>query len=427
MAENQDSGNTLAGVDWPLLFPWLLLFRSFRVAIGASVLAVATLGALATPMGWRLLEPIYPSAEASAPEQAELPAVNITQLPPQYLGKLPWQEIGREPQLADPLNPLREAPAQMARMPNRLVRPWAEILLSRLGMRETVYYALGCLWTLLVWGMCGGVISRIAIVQLGRQERVGLVESVRFVCSRPAFFCAPLLPQIAFVVALIFGGGIGLLMRLNIGVFLTALAWPLVLLLGLLCTIIFFGLLFGWPLMWGVISAEKNGDVFEASQRSYSYSFDRPLKYLFYIAIAFVFGCLCWWLVRWFVHGVVYFTDWSLAWGAGWERIHELKNSDKGILSVGGWIISVCNALVLSVAAGFSYSYFWVAFSAIYLLLRRDVDEGVPFEKIYFPEESESYQLPSLQYDGTGVPGVADPPQTTTQEDQPTNGEESGA
>ena len=45
------------------------------------------------------------------------------------------------------------------------------------------------------------------------------------------------------------------------------------------------GMLAGWPLMWGAIAAEDS-DAFDAISRSYAYTFQRPLHYLFYACFA---------------------------------------------------------------------------------------------------------------------------------------------
>ncbi len=407
-----ERGNVLIGVDWERLFPWLVLFRTFKVAASGTVLFVATCGAIATPIGWRLLSPLKPveveqarQSEPAAAEPKSGPAAGRSARVPPAKSSLwrrhdfaafPWQELPGRADLSQAREAIFEGPGQMARMPIRLALPWGTVLIERTDWRTIFYLGLGSLWTIAVWGFCGGVITRIAVVQLGRCERVGLMETIRFVIRRPAYFLSPLLPQVAFVVAIVVGMIAGVLMRLGVGVLLVGLLWPLVLIFGLLCTIITIGLAFGWPMMWCVASAEQNGDVFEATQRSYSYAWERPLRYLFYAAVAFLFGCLSWIVVRWFTLGVVHFSEWSVAWGASWDRMAQIEAANEGITSVGWRIASAWNALVVSVAVGFSYSYFWTAYSAIYLLLRHDIDERVPLDQIYMPDETERYELPPL-------------------------------
>lgn len=178
-------------------------------------------------------------------------------------------------------------------------------------------------------------------------------------------------------------------------------------------------------MMWAVPGAEPNGDIFEATQRSFSYAWERPLRYGFYVLVAFVLGCLGWIVVRWFSQAVIHFSLWTVAWGASWDRVDEVARSDSGVASVGWAIIAGWHALVRSVAVGFTYSYFWVAFSGIYLLLRHDVDEHVPLDRIHMPDETDRYGLPPLTRDEWGVPGVAKDEEAGAGDAAPSQGEAS--
>ena len=45
---------------------------------------------------------------------------------------------------------------------------------------EWGYFALGTIWNILVWAFFGAIIVRTAVMQFGREERMGLVEAGRF-------------------------------------------------------------------------------------------------------------------------------------------------------------------------------------------------------------------------------------------------------
>ena len=62
--------------------------------------------------------------------------------------------------------------------------------------------------------------------------------------------------------------------------------------------------------------------------------------------------------------------------------------------------------LGLTVAMAFVFSYFWTATTAIYFLLRRNVD-ATEMDEVYIPEEDD-HGLPPLDHDAAGVAGVAD-------------------
>ncbi len=52
--------------------------------------------------------------------------------------------------------------------------------------------------------------------------------------------------------------------------------------------------------------------------------------------------------------------------------------------------------LVRSIAAGFGYSLFWCLAAAVYLLLRRDVDE-TELDEVFVESETQRYQLPTAE------------------------------
>src|SRR5207247_5974858 len=98
------------------------------------------------------------------------------------------------------------------------------------------------------------------------------------------------------------------------GTALVGLGWLLVAILSLGAMWLFGGLIFGWPLMWPTISAERDGDPFEAFSRSYSYVYGKPLHYFLYVVIAAAFGALCWAVVAVAAQLVQEFGFWALAW-----------------------------------------------------------------------------------------------------------------
>jgi hypothetical protein len=140
--------------------------------------------------------------------------------------------------------------------------------------------------------------------------------------------------------------------------------------------------------MWPTISAERDGDAFEAFSRSYSYVYGKPLHYFFYVVVATIFGALCWAVVAIASQLVQEFGFWALAWGGGGEAVTTIRGhaldlavgrglpqTGQTALNIGATLIGLVVAVIQSVALGFRYAYFFCAASAIYLLLRHDVDE----------------------------------------------------
>lgn len=259
-------------------------------------------------------------------------------------------------------------------------------------------------WTLAVWAFFGGAISRIAVVQLAADEPVGWAAALRFARRKwLSYFAAPLLPLLGVLVAAVPLAILGLLMRAGtVGVIAIGVIWPLFLLAGLMMALLLLGLAFGWPLMWATISAEGT-DAFDALSRSYAYLFQRPLRFLFYVFVAAVLGWLGWILVVNFAAGVIWLTNWAVAWGCGWPRMEMIEDrtlSGSGLIHF--WIVCV-----KFLAVGFRYGYFWTAAAAIYLLLRRDVDATETDEVFLDADASELLRgLPPLATDEKGAPVV---------------------
>ena len=117
---------------------------------------------------------------------------------------------------------------------------------------------------------------------------------------------------------------LGLLMRLDVFAFLAGLAWPFVLLLGLLMAILLLGALVGWPLMWATVSVEGT-DAFDALSRSYAYTYQRPWRLLWYVLFVGRSGgrehvrrqsCLR--------PSAIALGDWSIDWGLDERREREI-------------------------------------------------------------------------------------------------------
>ncbi|MCH5376583.1 MAG: hypothetical protein JJ992_21650, partial [Planctomycetes bacterium] len=88
--------------------------------------------------------------------------------------------------------------------------------------------------------------------------------------------------------------------------------------------------------------------------------------------------------------------------GAGPDRWGELvRMIDEPSLTAstagfGVWLIRSLEFLVRIIATAFGYSFFWCMSAAVYLLLRRDVDE-TEFDEVYIENEDRRYELPELK------------------------------
>ena len=73
------------------------------------------------------------------------------------------------------------------------IYPVVYLLHPKSGALNKFYFLLVTLSTLLVWALFGGAITRMASVQVARNDKVGMVEALRFVLARYlSFFSAPI-------------------------------------------------------------------------------------------------------------------------------------------------------------------------------------------------------------------------------------------
>jgi hypothetical protein len=393
-----DQQGVVRQISWRDLFPWLILLRTFRIAISPSLLALATLAVLILPIGWRAAGIVFlprPGGAHFLAPRHEIP------------------QAGPRSQLDDYLPiAVREyfpqASTAVVEAYLDLAEPLARLFQLRLTVRELAYYVAGAIWTLLIWAFVGGVITRRAVVQLGTEIPLGIQATATYAARRYLwYFLAPLYPLLGVLLLVIPIALLGLPLRLHLGVggLLAGLLWIFVALAGVAAMLLLGGLIFGWPLMWPTISAERDGDPFEAFSRSFSYVYGRPLHYVFYVLIALAFGALCWAVVEGAAALVQEFGFWALAWGGGGKRVERLREAallamhvrprtDDGLFNAGATLIGLVLYLIDCVARAFRYTFFWSVASAIYLLLRQDVDDK-EMDEIYLDDDAVAPPVPA--------------------------------
>jgi hypothetical protein len=362
----------IRSIAWRELFPWLILLRCFRIAISPTLLGVATVAVLLTSLGWRISGLVFLSAEeqiaqATRPQLADL-------IPKEIQGYFP-------PSIRIPLFTSYF----------QFSEPLARFFQLQSTLGEAAFYAFGFLWTLAVWAFPGGMITRRAVVQLATDAAPGLQPTAVFACRRWLwYFLAPLYPLLGIVLLTIPIALVGLLLNIStgFGVAIAGIGWLLVALAGIGAMWLFGGLIFGWPLAWPAISAERDGDPIDAFSRSYAYVYGKPLHYFFYVVLAAALGALCWAVVWTAAVLVQEFGFWALSWGGGGPTVASIREKaldiadgefawrEEGALwKLGATLIGLVLALIHAVTGAFRFTFFFTAASAIYLLLRQDVDE----------------------------------------------------
>ena len=377
-------GDTIRSVAWLEVFPWVRIVRAFSLAISVRALVLGALGVLLTSLGWYVI---------GGALQTQSPA---TEWMESYVG-CPWGAVTDSVVPNRPLHIMRQSgelepcvAPQSLWGDNPMYVSWMVLTrpamdgLSTTGFSQTPLRAVACVllsgvWAAMVWAFFGAAICRSVAVQWAADERIGCGAALRFAVRKWTSFCAaPLMPIAGVLVLAFLILMLGWIMRVNVGLVVAGVIWPLVLVLGFIMAVLLVGALLGWPLMWGAISAEGS-DAFDALSRSYAYTFQRPLHYLFYVAVAGAIGWLGWLLVQNFAAGVIWLGYWAAGWGCGAERIASILGGGEpltGLGQIGAVLIHFWTGCVKLLAVGFLFSYFWSASTIVYMLLRRDVDHA---------------------------------------------------
>jgi len=426
--ESQESG-IRRPVRWLELCPWLILFRTFSLARAARTLFLAAVAVMLTYSGWWVLGWMFSGTDDPRLQDSITIHYGRQTDDGQWDRVCPWTSATRAvadypslPGISSPTD-TRPSPAASQSTASAILEPWCAFgrLILDPGVSRTglAYFLLCGLWATAVWAFFGATMTRPAAVFLARDQWIGWTATLAHARKKwRAYFTAPLVPLIGLLLLAIFPCLLGLLLRFDVGVAIAAVFWPFALICGFFGAILLLGLVFGWPLMWATIGTEDT-DSFDAVSRSYHYLFQRPLQYLFYILVAVVFGWLGWLLVSNFAAAVIALTYGAAGWGGTPERVTLLQETIAGgggnALNAGGRFGAVLIGFwvtgVKLLAVGFLYSYFWTAATAIYMLLRREVDATEMDEVFLDDEESDRDDLAPIGTDAAGAPEVAgDPP-----------------
>ncbi len=482
---------SIRSVSWRDLCPWLLILKSIPVSAGMGVIILSTLGVVITPLGWWVSGKIFVNQEIRDADYHFSRQVDHNSSP--YASVLDRQNHEKID-----LGLISSRITGPALVFQHKVEPFYHLFHDIRGMRRFCYYATGCLWTLLVWAFFGVAVCRIAMIRLTRDERIGIDDAVGFALQKYLTSLGALgIPLITVGLICIPLALAGLLMTFDVGVVVIGICWIVVLLMVILVVILLVGTLFGWPLMISAVAAEGH-DSFDALTRSFAYTFQRPLHYIFYAVVGLVVGGLIWVIAARATEATINLSFWTTSWGANvsdGKRIDTIRDLDRmneqaiidnqknqfdvgknpiqgdppggagksdgdktrkvipggdvgefprvnrpnqgnkslvdksanppadnnseddtveitepsGVLRAGHNIITFWNSLIKTIAAGFLHGLFWCLFSAIYLLLRRDVDD-TELDEVFIGEESQVYNLPPLKNDPEGIPQMPDAP-----------------
>lgn len=326
------------------------------LGVGASILATWVLLGLGAGQVGRALEDNAAAAMtrgASLSEPLEL-AVHAFDGPTRY-----WRSVAR---------PL-----------------WMSVTIPATAQERVTLAAIG-LARFSVWALFGGAIARIAAHHMTLRTPPTFTHALRSALSNRLVLIAPPLVMIAI------GGALLLPLLLHawlMGVpwlnLLSALTLPVAILLAVAAGVVLVVLALAWPLMWATAATERP-DPFDAVSTPYAYVTQRPVRLAAYTLVALLVATPVGVLVELVTGGALHATSAALG----------LPPADAAGTHLAAWrIAGFWQELLLAAPMVFYAAYFWFASVAMYLLLRRDVDETQADEIYEAPRAADENAPPA--------------------------------
>lgn len=334
-----------SAIDWHTALPWLQLPRAITLAMSPTKIILGALAMLVL-------------------QQANSACLQFFKIGSGATGHLQYGEpYGTDwwasfKTIAGRNNPWDDV-AEPIRALQRSSHSWADL----------AFLITSLLVAFIVWGLIGGAISRQAAFGLAKQKRCTAKAAFRFSQRQLlSYLVAPLIPLAGVGVLSLVGvlsGAVSVLAP-ELGEYLLGVIWGVLLVLGLVMAVLLNVVLLGWPLMVVAISTEDS-DGFDGLSRAYGLIFDRPFYAILLTAGAFGLG--------YGAHGFVWYlfaqaatlAQWTVEFGGATIQGNLLINFWKS-----GWQL---------LAAGYGVSYFWSAWTAIYMVLRH-ADDGTPLTTV---------------------------------------------
>lgn len=376
------SGSIVHEIRWSDALPWWIMFRAAGAAFSPTVILLAAVGAAAVWAGWSAADRaglVVPAATLAPTDGGlALPspsgiAVTVDPLAPS------GSTLGWMPRIAGWLPAQVTEAARLVAIPFRptTTAPVAGAALARVG------------WFVLVWAIFGTAISRCVALRLAGEEPIGLVGAVAYGSSKwPPAFNSVVFVLVGIAALSVPGALLGLAMRTEWGLSLAGAVWPLVLLGSVVLAILAVGLVAAWPLMVAAIGVER-GDSFQAISTAFSYLYQRPLHYAFYLLVGLLVAVPTLAAAGLFADATGTLAMWATSFGMGHDRTVAVVD---GLAATGpladAWGLGALRFWtrgLASLLASFGWGYFWAIATAAYLVLRQDVD-GTPLDEVVLDE-----------------------------------------
>lgn len=267
-----------------------------------------------------------------------------------------------------------------------------------LWKNHTIFTIVYGILAIIVFAIGGGAIARMAAVQIGCQERLGIREALDFSLRRlGAMVMAQALP----LLILLFVCGaimvIGVLMAAPVLDVVGGLIYGLALLLGFLVAFLIIGFIAGHPMLVPAAAVENCSGA-DAMQRAYAYTVTRPLHLLAYWALAIIGFTLGFILVS--AVALLMLNGTASLFGtlhnnpamtmAGGHALLDFERASPALPFAqwhhrwAGGLIGFWETVVICLVAAYVVSYYFSAATIGYLLMRRAAD-GQDIEEAWRP------------------------------------------
>lgn len=269
------------------------------------------------------------------------------------------------------------------------------------------FFAIWLLVFVAVWSLLGGAISRLTVVDAATGDRLSMSDGMHYAYRRWLNYAlSPLLPLIVVaLIALLIAGG-GLLFHVPgldiVGAVLIVFAIPL----GLLMAFFLIGWVGSVHLMYPALSAEGT-DAFDSISRSYSYVLARPWRFILYALLSLGYGVATYLFVGLFVFLTLYLVQVA---GSAWAPLDRIFPSPQlgqltyevdtsGLATterIAAVIVKVYVFLTIGLVAAYAISFYFSAWSLVYLIMRHRCD-GTDMSEVYIERDPAADAPPKVE------------------------------
>ncbi|RLS69460.1 MAG: hypothetical protein DWH99_12890 [Planctomycetota bacterium] len=394
-------------IDWYRSTPWWrLISHSLAISWRASHLGLCALALLATQAligfsGWLFApETNHASSWWLTPESRTETMTPWTLNPNQWLEAFSAEDSQpKNPPVYPTLNPTGKTAAASRQpivwfhpAPDSFIHVWRRYVsypfhaMDTPTFRKSAYFLLNTLGILALWAFVGGCIARRSVQELGMHVTSPWINTLRWVAAR----WQSIVWSVAMPLALVL---LFCLVPLVLGWIsnIPVLGQPVALVLMLPVALMALGVgwvagiaLFGFSLATVSIVTEKQADAFDGMSRASAYVFQRPATLFLAVLVA-----------EWIGHfgGSIV----SIVLNTGYNIIAQaFAMGSMGTLGgMNSWLDGCFGAIVPLLTTAFGFSFFWTASTAIYLVLRKDVDRA-EFDLIDMDSTLPAKPLPKL-------------------------------